>query len=176
MLVSLERFWDEVAWQRRNLDEGDTVVPDPESRCFTVRYRAGGLPAERYAKVTATGTKTLFLSQLQWDEGTGNVGCGVWGALVGLVLGEPDKLRRPATSAAGSGARWCASSGRIPPSFPVGNCGTASWIWLRPGRAWRGSIWRRWANWRPARGSRAPRTGCGPEFPSAESGLGERAA
>ena len=92
VLVSLERFWDEVAWQRRNLDEGDTVVPDPESRCFTVRYRAGGLPAERYAKVTATGTKTLFLSQLQWGEGTGNVGCGVWGALVRVERKDPAEL------------------------------------------------------------------------------------
>ena len=80
--VSLERFWDEVAWQRRNLEEGDTLVPNPERRRFTVRYRSGGLPAERYAEVTATGTETWFLSQHQWGEGTGKVGCGDCGALV----------------------------------------------------------------------------------------------
>ena len=90
--VSLERFWDEVAWQRRQLDEGDTLVPRPESRCFTVRYRAGGLPAERYAEVTATGTQTMFLSQHQWGEGTGKVDCGDCGALVRVSRKDPAKL------------------------------------------------------------------------------------
>ena len=56
--VSLERFWDEVAWQRRDLEGGDTLVPEPERRSFTVRYRAGGLPAERHATVIPTGTAT----------------------------------------------------------------------------------------------------------------------
>ncbi len=90
--VSLERFWDEVAWQRRNLEEGDTLVPNPEGRCFTVRYRAGGLPAERSAEVTATGTKTMFLSQHQWGEGTGKVGCGDCGAVVRVSRKDPAKL------------------------------------------------------------------------------------
>ncbi len=90
--VSLERFWDEVAWQRRNLAEGDTLDPRPESRCFTVRYRSGGLPAERSAEVTATGTETLFLSQHQWGEGTGKVGCGDCGALVRVERKDPAKL------------------------------------------------------------------------------------
>jgi len=90
--VSLERFWDEVAWQRRNLEEGDTLVPDPEYRCFTVRYRSGGLPAERCAKVTATGTQTTFLSQHQWGEGTGKVDCGDCGALVRVSRRDPAKL------------------------------------------------------------------------------------
>ena len=52
--VRLKRFWDEVAWQGRQLEEGDTLVPDAESRCFSVRYRVGGLPAERSARVTAS--------------------------------------------------------------------------------------------------------------------------
>ena len=90
--VSLERFWDEVAWQRRDLEEGDTLVPEPESRCFTVRYRSGGLPAERSAEVTATGTKTMFLSQHQWGEGTAKVGCGDCGALVRVSRKDPAKL------------------------------------------------------------------------------------
>ena len=90
--VSLERFWDEVAWQRRDLEEGDTLVPEPESRCFTVRHRAGGLPAERSAEVTATGTKTMFLSQHQWGEGTAKVGCGDCGALVRVSRKDPAKL------------------------------------------------------------------------------------
>ena len=90
--VSLERFWDEVAWQRRNLDEGDTLVADPEGRRFTVRYRAGGLPAERSAEVTATGTRTLFLSQHQWGEGTAKVGCGDCGALVRVSRKDPAEL------------------------------------------------------------------------------------
>ena len=90
--MSLERFWDEVAWQRRQLEEGDTLVPDPESRCFTVRYRAAGLPAERSAEVTATGTQTTFLSQHQWGEGTGKVGCGDCGALVRVERKDPAKL------------------------------------------------------------------------------------
>ena len=90
--VSLERFWDEVAWQRRQLDEGDTLVPDPESRHFTVRYRASGLPAERSAEVTATGTKTMFLSQHQWGEGIAKVGCGDCGALVRVDRKDPAKL------------------------------------------------------------------------------------
>ncbi|MCY4630463.1 MAG: HNH endonuclease signature motif containing protein [bacterium] len=90
--VSLERFWDEVAWQRRQLDEGDTLVADPEGRCFTVRYRAGGLPAERSAEVTATGTQTMFLSQHQWGEGTAKVGCGDCGALVRVSRKDPAKL------------------------------------------------------------------------------------
>ena len=90
--VSLERFWDEVAWQRRDLEEGDTLVPEPESRCFTVRYRSGGLPAERSAEVTATGTKTMFLSQHQWGEGTAKVGCGDCGALVRVDRKDPAKL------------------------------------------------------------------------------------
>ena len=80
--VSLERFWDEVAWQRRQLEEGDTLVPDAESRCFSVRYRAGGLPAERSARVTPTGADTTFLKQYQWGEGTAKVGCGDCGAVV----------------------------------------------------------------------------------------------
>ena len=90
--VSLERFWDEVAWQRRNLEEGDTLVPRPETRCFTVRYRSGGLPAKRSAKVTATGTSTLFLKQHQWGEGTGKVDCGDCGALVRVSRRDPTKL------------------------------------------------------------------------------------
>ncbi len=90
--VSLERFWDEVAWQRRQLEEGDTLVPNPEGRCFAVRYRAGGLPAERYAEVTATGTKTLFLSGHQWGEGTGKVDCGDCGALVRVSRKDPADL------------------------------------------------------------------------------------
>ena len=90
--VSLERFWDEVAWQRRNLEEGETLVPDPERRCFTVRYRFGGLPAERYEHVTAAGTETTFLSQHQWGEGTGKVGCGDCGALVRVSRRDPAKL------------------------------------------------------------------------------------
>ena len=90
--VSLERFWDEVAWQRRDLDEGDTLVPDAESRCFTVRYRAGGLPAERRAEVTPTGTATMFLSQHQGGEGTGKVGCGDCGAVVRVSRKDPAKL------------------------------------------------------------------------------------
>ena len=90
--VSLERFWDEVAWQRRNLEEGDTLVPNPESRSFSVRYRAGGLPAERSAEVTATGTRTLFLNQHQWGEGTGKIGCGDCGALVRVERRDPAKL------------------------------------------------------------------------------------
>ena len=87
--VSLERFWDEVAWQRRQLDEGDTLVADPERRSFSVRYRAGGLPAERRAEVTATGAETTFLSQHQWGEGTGRVGCGDCGALVRVDRKDP---------------------------------------------------------------------------------------
>ena len=90
--VSLERFWDEVAWQRRKLEEGDTLVPDPESRSFSVRYRSGGLPAERSAEVTATGTRTLFLKQHQWGEGTGKVACGDCGALVRVERKDPAKL------------------------------------------------------------------------------------
>jgi len=90
--VSLERFWDEVAWQRRQLEEGDTLVPDPEHRRFTVRYRFGGLPAERSERVTATGTETWFLSQHQWGEGTGKVGCGDCGALVRVCRRDPAKL------------------------------------------------------------------------------------
>ena len=90
--VSLERFWDEVAWQRRKLEEGDTLVPDPESRCFSVRYRSGGLPAERSAEVTATGTRTTFLKQHQWGEGTGKIGCGDCGALVRVERKDPAKL------------------------------------------------------------------------------------
>ena len=90
--VSLERFWDEVAWQRRNLEEGDTLVPNPESRSFSVRYRSGGLPAERSAEVTATGTRTLFLKQHQWGEGTGKVGCGDCGALVRVERRDPETL------------------------------------------------------------------------------------
>ncbi|MCY4102028.1 MAG: HNH endonuclease [bacterium] len=90
--VSLERFWDEVAWQRRNLEEGDTLVPRPESRSFTVRYRFGGLPAERSERVTATGTETTFLSQHQWGEGTGKVDCGDCGALVRVSCKDPEKM------------------------------------------------------------------------------------
>ena len=90
--VSLERFWDEVAWQRRQLEEGDTLVPNPENRSFSVRYRSGGLPAERSAEVTATGTRTLFLKQHQWGEGTGKVGCGDCGALVRVERKDPAKL------------------------------------------------------------------------------------
>ena len=90
--VSLERFWDEVAWQRRNLNEGDTLVPDPEGRRFTVRYRAGGLPAERRAEVTATGTATTFLKQHEWGSGTAKVDCGDCGALVRVSRKDPAKL------------------------------------------------------------------------------------
>ena len=90
--VSLERFWDEVAWQRRDLEEGDTLVTDPESRRFTVRYRAGGLPAQRSVEVTPTGAETTFLSQHQWGEGTGRVGCGDCGALVRVSRRDPAKL------------------------------------------------------------------------------------
>ena len=90
--VSLERFWDEVAWQRRNLEEGDTLVPNPESRSFSVRYRSGGLPAERSAEVTPAGTRTLFLKQHQWGTGTGKVGCGDCGALVRVERKDPEKL------------------------------------------------------------------------------------
>ena len=90
--VSLERFWDEVAWQRRQLEEGDTLVPNPERRSFSVRYRSGGLPAERSAEVTATGTRTLFLNQHQWGTGTGKVGCGDCGALVRVERKDPEKL------------------------------------------------------------------------------------
>ncbi len=90
--VSLERFWDEVAWQRRNLAEGDALVPHPESRRFTVRYRSGGLPAERYAEVTAAGSETQFLSQHQWGEGTGKVGCGDCGALVRVSAKDPEGM------------------------------------------------------------------------------------
>ena len=135
--VSLERFWDEVAWQRRQLEEGDSLVPDPESRCFSVRYRSGGLPAERYEQVTATGTSTLFLKQHQWGEGTGKVGC--------------EGLRR-----AGAGL-----PAKTPPSCPTASWPTGWWIWLRRGPASTASIWRRWASWRHALASRAPRTGCG---------------
>ena len=90
--VSLERFWDEVAWQRRDLEEGDTLVTDPESRRFTVRYRAGGLPAQRSVEVTPTGAETRYLSQHQWGEGTGRVGCGDCGALVRVSRRDPAKL------------------------------------------------------------------------------------
>ena len=90
--VSLERFWDEVAWQRRNLEEGDTLVPDPERRSFKVRYRAGGLAAQRSAEVTATGTATTFLSQHQWGSGTGRVGCGDCGAVVRVSRKDPAEL------------------------------------------------------------------------------------
>ena len=90
--VSLERFWDEVAWQRRSLEEGDTLVTDAERRRLTVRYRAGGLPAERHAEVTSTGTATTFLSQHQWGEGTGRVGCGDCGAVVRVSRKDPAKL------------------------------------------------------------------------------------
>ncbi len=90
--VSLERFWDEVAWERRQLEEGDTLVTDPERRRFTVRYRAGGLPAERHAEVTPTGAATTFLSQHEWGEGTGRVGCGDCGALVRVSRKDPAKL------------------------------------------------------------------------------------
>ncbi len=90
--VSLERFWDEVAWQRRDLEEGDTLVTEPERRCFTVRYRSGGLPAERHATVTPTGTETTFLRQHQWGEGTGRVGCGDCGAVVRVSRRDPAKL------------------------------------------------------------------------------------
>ena len=90
--VSLERFWDEVAWQRRDLEEGDTLVAEPERRCFTVRYRSGGLPAERHATVTPTGTETTFLRQHQWGEGTGKVGCGDCGAVVRVSRRDPAKL------------------------------------------------------------------------------------
>ena len=90
--MSLERFWDEVAWRRRNLEEGDTLVTDPERRRFTVRYRAGGLPAERHAEVTPTGTATTFLRQHQWGEGIGKVGCGDCGAVVLVSRRDPAKL------------------------------------------------------------------------------------
>ena len=90
--VSLERFWDEVAWQRRKLEEGDTLVPEPERRSFSVRYRSGGLPAERHAEVTPTGTATTFLSQHQWGEGTGRVGCGDCGAVVRVSRKDPATL------------------------------------------------------------------------------------
>ena len=90
--VSLERFWDEVAWQRRNLEEGDTLVTDAERRRLTVRYRAGGLPAERHAEVTPTGTATTFLSQHQWGEGTGRVGCEDCGAVVRVSRKDPAEL------------------------------------------------------------------------------------
>ena len=90
--VSLERFWDEVAWQRRDLEEGNTLVPEPERRSFTVRYRSEGLPAERHATVTPTGTATTFLSQHQWGEGTGKVGCGDCGAVVRVSRKDPAKL------------------------------------------------------------------------------------
>ena len=90
--VSLERFWDEVAWQRRQLEEGDSLVPCPETRSFTVRYRSGGLPAERSARVTATGTSTLFLSQHEWGEGTAKVDCGDCGALVRVSRRDPATL------------------------------------------------------------------------------------
>jgi len=90
--VSLERFWDEVAWQRRNLAEGDTLEPNPERRSFTVRYRFGGLPVERYERVTAAGAETLGSSQHQWGEGTGKVGCGGCGALVRVSRRDPEKM------------------------------------------------------------------------------------
>ena len=90
--VSLERFWDEVAWQRRNLEEGDTLVPDAERRSFKVRYRAGGLAAQRSAEVTPTGTATTFLSQHQWGSGTGRVGCGDCGAVVRVSRKDPAEL------------------------------------------------------------------------------------
>ena len=90
--VSLERFWDEVAWQRRSLEEGDTLVADPESRRFKVRYRSGGLPAERSAEVTPTGTYTTFLSQHQWGDGTAKVGCGDCGAVVRVERKDPAGL------------------------------------------------------------------------------------
>ena len=90
--VSLERFWDEVAWQRRSLEEGDTLVAEPESRRFKVRYRSGGLPAERSAEVTPTGAYTTFLSQHQWGEGTAKVGCGDCGAVVRVSRKDPAGL------------------------------------------------------------------------------------
>ena len=90
--VSLERFCDEVAWQRRSLEGGDTLVADPESRSFKVRYRSGGLPAERSAEVTATGADTTFLSQHQWGEGTAKVGCGDCGAVVRVSRKDPAEL------------------------------------------------------------------------------------
>ena len=90
--VSLERFWDEVAWQRRSLEAGDTLVANAERRSFTVRYRAGGLPAERHTEVTPTGADTTFLSQHQWGEGTGKVGCGDCGAVVRVSRMDPAKL------------------------------------------------------------------------------------
>ena len=90
--VSLERFWDEVAWQRRNLEEGDTLVADPGSRSFSVRYRSGGLPAERAVQVTATGTATRYLNRHQWGTGTGRVGCGDCHALVRVDRRDPAKL------------------------------------------------------------------------------------
>ena len=59
--VSLERFWDEVAWQRR-------------------------------AEVTETGTRTTFLSQHQWGEGTGKVGCGECAAIVRVSRKDPEAM------------------------------------------------------------------------------------
>lgn len=107
--VSLERFWDEVAWQRRDLEEGDTLVAEPESRCFTVRYRASWLPAQRRAEVTETGTRTTFLSQHQWGEGTGKVGCGECAAIVRVSRKDPERC-------------------------PSASCRTASWTWPRRAR------------------------------------------
>ena len=92
--VSLERFWDEVAWERRNLAEGDTLVPHPELRSFTVRYRSAGLPAERYAKVTELGSRTTFRSQHQWGDGTARVGCGECGALVRVSRKDHSEMTR----------------------------------------------------------------------------------
>ena len=134
--VSLERFWDEVAWQRRNLEEGDTLVTDPESRRFTVRYRAGGLPAQRSVEVTPTGAETRYLSQHQWGEGTGRVGCGDCGALVRVSRKDPAEL----------------SDGEL--ADRVVDLAEA-------GRALTASTWRRSASWRRATARRAPRTGCG---------------
>ncbi len=90
--VTLERFWDEVAWQRRQLNEGDTLVPNPEARSFSMRYRSGGLPAERSVEVTATGIRTRYQKQHQSGTGTGRVGCGDCGALVRVDRKDPAKL------------------------------------------------------------------------------------
>jgi len=48
----LERFWDEAAWQRRNLAEGDTLAPHPERRSRTVNRKMAAMINRGRARLT----------------------------------------------------------------------------------------------------------------------------
>jgi len=50
--LSLERFWDEAAWQRRNLAEGDTLAPHPERRSRTVNRKMAAMINRGRARLT----------------------------------------------------------------------------------------------------------------------------